>query len=457
MRIPVVPWSLGMTFMWGGTLSLVFALLACASWVRAHQDVPPKEGQAETSGPLAGLPSAPGPHIQKIEALADNTWLNLGSPVADPKWGKGRGRSWSAHMSSAPDLKAAFLFGEGVHCWWNKQNNRYMDDLFVYDVQGHRWICAYPGTDVVTVDLKLDKNGFEVGKDGRPVPVAQLVHGYEMVSYDTDLRRFMFMPGSSGDWQAGAPFGKTRLGWGVKGQGMPKSNSPWLYDVRSGRWDLRKVVGPAPASGLANVSVYVPSAKKLFYWRANQPNEAWFYDPEANGWSVVKAKGPPPPFGIDASACLDLKRERIYIGGGYYPVSKGPHAFWCYDLKTNTWVDLQPKGKPCKGCNRYGPNHAIMNYDAANDVVVLIFHRWQMAPTDGDLQPGPGSRGVYVYDPTANSWAERPLAMPKEIGQCPSGFYNPNLNAHFLHVAGDSEDNGVMWVYRYKSGQGGAP
>ena len=75
-------------------------------------------------------------------------------------------------MAYAPDLKAAFLFGEGVHCWWNRQNNRYMDDLFVYDVQAHRWICAYPGTDVMTVALTLDQNGFEVETDGRPVPVA---------------------------------------------------------------------------------------------------------------------------------------------------------------------------------------------------------------------------------------------------------------------------------------------
>jgi hypothetical protein len=271
-----------------------------------------------------------------------------------------------------------------------------------------------------------------------------------MVSYDTDLKRFMFMPGGSGDWQAGAPFGKRRMAWGVSGQGMPRNNSPWLYDVRTGQWDLRKADGPHPGNMLASVSAYVPSLKKLFYWQPSQPNDAWFYDPQKNKWSRVKAKGPPPPFGIDASACLDLKRERIYLGGGYYPVAKGPHAFWCYDLRTNTWIDLEPKGNPCKGCKRYGPNHAIMNYDTANDVVVLIFHRWQLAPTDGDIHPGVESRGVYIYDPAANSWTEKPLDMPKEIGQCPSGFYSPDLKAHFVHVAGDSADNGVMWVYRHK-------
>ena len=72
------------------------------------------------------------------------------------------------------------------------------------------------------------------------------------------------------------------------------------------------------------------------------------------------------------------------------------------------------------------------------------------APPDGDVQPGQDSRGVYVYDPRENTWSEKPLTMPKEIGRCPSGFYNPDLNAHFVHVADDSADNGVMWVYRYK-------
>jgi hypothetical protein len=34
-----------------------------------------------------------------------------------------------------------------------------------------------------------------------------------------------------------------------------------------------------------------------------------------------------------------------------------------------------------------------------------------------------------------------------------SSFYSPEFNAHFFHVAGDSADDGVMWVYRYQSGR----
>ncbi len=55
--------------------------------------------------PLTGLPSKPGPHVERIKALADNTWLELGAPAPDPKWGRARGRSWFAAMPFAPVLR----------------------------------------------------------------------------------------------------------------------------------------------------------------------------------------------------------------------------------------------------------------------------------------------------------------------------------------------------------------
>ena len=34
--------------------------------------------------------------------------------------------------------------------------------------------------------------------------------------------------------------------------------------------------------------------------------------------------------------------------------------------------------------------------------------------------------------------------------QAKNGFYDAELNALFIHSAGDSQDNGIIWVYRYK-------
>jgi hypothetical protein len=408
---------------------------------------------ADPVGPLAALPSKPGPHIEKIRAMADGTWLSLGSPAADPKWGKARGRAWSAPMPYAADRQAAFLTGEGVHGWFNKETNRYMDDLWAYDVNAHRWICLYPGADVKNISLKTNADGFEVDQNGQPIPVAQMAHAFSQVTYDSDRKRFQFMPCPGPDWVIA--LGERRKSWNglLKWPYVPPSCSPWLYNVATGQFELHKVKGAIPpVGGMAYVLVYLPSLKKSFYYRSGQ-KDVWLYDAADNTWSKLTPKGPPPPFGIDANACLDLKRGRIYLGGGYYPVAAGPSAFWCYDVAANAWIDLAPKGKPCLGCKRYGPNQALMHYDAASDAVVLFYHRLPQAMPDGDFNPGAKAFGIYIYDPAANTWSETPLPLAKETGQCPSGFFSPDLNAHFIHCAGDSADNGVMSVYRYKGAQ----
>src|SRR5262249_19755106 len=79
------------------------------------------EQKSERTSALASLPTTPGLHIDRIKALVDNAWIGLGAPAADPKWGKARGRSWGSSFPYAPDLNAAFLYGEGIHGWYNKQ------------------------------------------------------------------------------------------------------------------------------------------------------------------------------------------------------------------------------------------------------------------------------------------------------------------------------------------------
>ena len=57
-----------------------------------------------------------------------------------------------------------------------------------------------------------------------------------------------------------------------------------------------------------------------------------------------------------------------------------------------------------------------------------------------------------MYDPNANAWAEDVLPVPEKLGrnrQAKNGFYDPELNAVFIHSAGDSQDDGTIWVYRY--------
>jgi hypothetical protein len=391
----------------------------------------------DAKGPLAGLPGAAGPHIEKIQALGDNAWLELGSPASDPKWGRARGRSWTTIMPYAPELQGAFLFGEAVH-GYSKPDGHYMDDLWFYDARGHRWICCYPGADTKTLDLRLNADGFESTPDGEPTPVASQVHGYQMNSYDSDLKRFMSMPNPHGYEKKALP---QRELW-VKS--APADASPWFFESLSGKWNRTRTGTPGPSSGFGDTLHYIPSMKKAFF--AHRSQEVSLYDARTNKWEKANPTGPPPPFGIDATSCYDSKRERIYIGGGSYPVApEGTNGFRIYDLKTNAWIDPKPKGAPCRGSNSYPTKNALMIYDPKRDVVLLVVHSHH--------DDKPEKLGVYIYDPEGNAWADEPLAVPEKLGRDrkpKNGFYSPELNAIFIHSAGDSQDDGVIWAFRYR-------
>lgn len=286
--------------------------------------------------PLTGLPGRPGPHIEAIQKLGDNAWLPLGAPAADERWGRARGRTWNAAMPWAPELGGAFLYGEGVH-GYTKPDGHYMDDLWFYDVNGHRWICCDPGADTKSLMLTLNADGFEADADGRPRPVAQQVHGYSMNTYDTHRRQMLSMPNTHSYWKQAL---SQREAWLKE---PPADAGPWIFETTSGRWNRRRTGTPAPPSGYGDTFLYIPSQQRAFF--AHGSREVWFYDARKGTWTQADPEGPPPPFGIDAVSCHDPKRERIYIGGGSYPVAPADmHAFWIYDLKADRWIDPSRRG-----------------------------------------------------------------------------------------------------------------
>jgi len=385
---------------------------------------------AESS--LSDLPSKESDHLSKSKNLPDNTWLDLGAPKPDPKFGKARGHSWGARMPYAQDLRGAFLFGEGVH-GYVKPDGHYMDDLWLYDLNAHQWICLYPGADTKNLNLKINADGFESDDAGHAIPVAQLVHSYENLTYDSDTHRFLFMPCPGDYWKKS--LGPLRP-LGLK-QPTVTDASPWFYDAKAGHFDRSRTKSKTPPSGFGDVLMYVPSLKKTFFWHRDG---VWFYDAAANDWTEAKPEGKFPPFGIDPTAALDTKRNLIYIGGGSYPVVPAEqNALWIFDLNANSWRDPRPKNIP--GSNSYNTNISVMEYDTQNDKLLLFRH------SSGDNNKHP--RGVFIYDPEKNEWSTDPLPFPAWRGQCKNAFYAPDLNVYLFHSAGDSADDGTIWAYRY--------
>src|ERR1051325_5161608 len=123
----------------------------------------------DRKGPLAAVPSKPAAHIEKIKAMGDNEWLNLGVPAADTKWGKARGSSWGAKaLILAPDKRGAFLYGEGVH-GYVKPDGHVMDDLWFYDINAHAWICLSPGTNTRTFTQRVKDKQLWIDEDGQVI------------------------------------------------------------------------------------------------------------------------------------------------------------------------------------------------------------------------------------------------------------------------------------------------
>ncbi len=175
-------------------LTTAFLLLLAPVAASAGDQSAGPTTRPDRTGPLAKIPSKPGPHIARVRALGADGWLDLGRPAPDPQWGHGRGRSWCAHMNYAPDLGGAFLTGEGVHAYV-KPDGRYMDDLFFYDLNAHAWICLYPGAKAGDDQgLRLNDDGFFVDQAGDLIAVAQLAHNYGGTTYDSDRRRLVIMP-----------------------------------------------------------------------------------------------------------------------------------------------------------------------------------------------------------------------------------------------------------------------
>jgi RNA polymerase sigma factor (sigma-70 family) len=411
---------------------------ASAVIVSAAEAKPVEKGKAiKRVGPLADLPSEPGAHIAKIKALADGEWINIGKAAADPKHGEGSLRSWGCTMPYASDLGGAFNSGQGPHGYVDARG--YYDDIFFYDLYAHPWICLVPGIntntfvdDIKKGEIKLGDKGYMVYKDGQPV-YAIGHHSYQRAAYDSDQGIYGTVGwgnGTGGDMHiigaAAAAWyneGRKLIEEQMKGKNIAQAWPPFCYNTRTGKLSRE--------AGCGN---FYLTSKKAFWM-------LW------GGMTMLSTVGDAHPSGptpqvaypnlCDFPACQDTKRDRIYIGRTNGVAHAGD--FYIYDVATNAWSN-----PPCKGSIALMPstNNGIVHYDSVSDRVIVM-GGWC----------GGGKPEMNVWDPNTCAWeAPVPLKPPTgtAVGLCVTGFYCPELNAHFLQIGSDGE-SGEFWVYRHKN------
>jgi hypothetical protein len=313
-----------------------------------------------------------------------------------------------------------------------------MDDVFFYDIHAHAWIAIHPGVNTQTFnqqvadgELTIDENGQLVDALGDPVPLHVLIHAWGFLTYDTDERRFAFLAGD-GMGRYYMPGGEqldeglTILEQMRDAVGVSPM-SPWFYSTTECRWQ-RSPVRSAPSSD--ELFVAYPS----FVYADGQfvmagQTGVRIFDEAAGAWNVVEDSGPRPT-GYDNGTAYDPTRNRIYMGGGS---GDGSGGVYIYDIGSATWSKPPSTGS---APGDLGTNGASLFYDTVNDVVTAFKY------DEGVL---------YTYDPDEDAWTSRPLSseLLDAVGYASyNAFYDPELNAYFVHAATDSEDNGTMFAYR---------
>src|SRR5262249_45199873 len=147
---------------------------------------------------------------------------------------------------AAPNLRGGFVFAEGVHAYV-KPDGHYMNDVWFYDINAHRWVCLYPGINVKTIvqrikdkELVVDDNGLMVDKEGQPLPPL-LIHAYGSLGYEPNEKKFVFFGSQFGNYfttgkkgvfeEANQLFQELRKGK------KAVSYSPFSYDVATGKFE----------------------------------------------------------------------------------------------------------------------------------------------------------------------------------------------------------------------------
>ena len=159
-----------------------------------------------------------------------------------------------------------------------------------------------------------------------------------------------------------------------------KTKDFWAFDTRAAdpysphAWLDKKIVGDYPRDQhYTTAAVDQDTGLLVLYVAPNgdKPPETWTYDPSSNQWKNMQPKGQPPGV-AGAGFVYDPFHKILLLQSGRKVSQYGGSAdsiTWSYNVRTNIWTDLKPRGGPGN------PWVGAMDFDTEHNVFVLFNYR----------------------------------------------------------------------------------
>ncbi|MFH2109678.1 MAG: kelch repeat-containing protein [Candidatus Bathyarchaeota archaeon] len=181
----------------------------------------------------------------------------------------------------------------------------------------------------------------------------------------------------------------------------------WAYNYSSNEWvELSPAVRPPPRfnPGVA----YIPDRQAILIFGGYKPPErnlgdTWLFDVKTDTWRELEPSNSPTPRS-NVGMAYDTKNGKVILFGGSsnseYPTSDT----WAYDFEANTWTEMHPAAFP-------KPQYGVgMVYDSLNERILLLEGHW-VTRESGAVRDGYDG-GLYTYDYAADTWTKIECSTP---------------------------------------------
>jgi hypothetical protein len=216
-------------------------------------------------------------------------------------------------------------------------------------------------------------------------------------------------------------------------------SSVWTYDLQANLWRNMRPLPTANPRPLRCASWDDEHQVVVMFGGEGSNEGTQVYDPATNAWTAMHPKVEPAARSGGNMAYDQRNKVHILFGSQFID---DPHT-WAYDLRTNTWRDMQPPSMPPTD-----KNDAVLTYDSRAGVVVAI-----VKITTGKDEQAQHRLETWTYNYAQNTWTKmNPEREPDPTSnRARQLMFAPELGVTLLENR-PSNSSGLaeqqIWAYR---------